>query len=545
MTRFLLLPFALVLLAACQSRTSVDLIVHHARVYTADDSFSVAEALAVQGGQLVAVGTDADIMDAYEAAQTYDAGGKALYPGFIDAHCHFLRYGLSLRNVDLTGTESFNEVIANVMEGRQRYPDAAWILGRGWDQNDWPTQEYPTRDTLDQLFPDTPLLLTRIDGHAALANGRALELAGITAETKVEGGSVELENGRLTGVLIDNAVTLVEDVVPPPSREMLTQALLEAQQNCFAVGLTTVDDAGLTKHEVTLIDSLHRAGALKMRVYAMLTPDEATRAYYFENGPYQTERLTARAFKVYADGALGSRGAILMNPYHDRPGHRGFLLSAPEVFETLADSIYAAGFQMNTHCIGDSANRLILQLYAQTLGGANDRRWRIEHAQVVADNDVPLFGEYDIIPSVQPTHATSDMYWAEERLGTERVQTAYAYRDMLEAYGMLALGSDFPVEDINPLYGFHAAVFRQDGKDWPEGGFQPENAISRQEALLGMTRWAAYSNFEEEQKGSLKAGKVADFVILEQDLMEAPATELRNVRVVRTYLNGELVYEAK
>ncbi|WP_017730801.1 amidohydrolase [Nafulsella turpanensis] len=533
------------ILSGCGSdKETVDYIITNAKIYTVDSLFSRAEALAVKDGRFVEVGQANTLLELYETDSLVDLEGAAVYPGLIDAHAHFYRYGLGLTEADLTGTTSFAEVLERLKAHREEYPESPWIIGRGWDQNDWDNKAFPTRKELDELYPETPVLLTRVDGHAALVNQRALELAGIDAGTSILGGKVIVEAGKPTGVLVDNAIDLVSHHIPEPNRKQQIQTLLQAQENTFAVGLTTVDDAGLEKATVDLIDSLQKAGALKMRVYAMLNPSETNKAYYFENGPYVTDHLSVTSFKVYGDGALGSRGANLLEPYHDDPKNYGFLLRTPEAYAALAEEIHANDFQMNTHAIGDSANRTLLNIYSKVLEKDNDRRWRIEHAQVVAPVDLDIFGEYNIIPSVQPTHATSDMYWAADRLGDERVKTAYTYQDLLEATGMLALGSDFPVEHINPLYGFHSAVARKDAEGFPEGGFQPENKISREDALRGMTIWAAYSNFEEDIKGSIEAGKLADFVVLEKDIMEAPEEELRDIKVRFTVIGGEKVFAA-
>jgi predicted amidohydrolase YtcJ len=536
------LTFIPLFLFSCSSAEKADLIVHNAVVYTVDSSFTIAQAFAVKDGKFLETGSNEAILKKYKAAQTVDAGGKAVYPGFIDSHCHFLRYGLSLQNADLTGTASFREIIERIQGHRSQYPNATWLVGRGWDQNDWAEKTFPTKDTLDRLFPDTPVFLERIDGHAALVNQKALNLAGITASTRVSGGLVELKNNRPTGILVDNAVDLVSKAIPPPSRSELIQALQQAEKNCFAVGLTTIDDAGLSKAEVELIDSLQKAKALTMRMYVMLNPSQENQDHYFKNGPYKTDHLNVRSFKIYADGALGSRGACLLHDYHDMPGNTGFLLQTPDDLKNIARALYQHNFQMNTHCIGDSANRLLLDFYGELLKGRNDRRWRIEHAQVVSAADVQKFGEYSVIPSVQPTHATSDMYWAGDRLGDTRVKTAYAYRDLYKQNQTIAFGSDFPVEAINPLYGFHAAVARQDARNYPRGGFQPENAMTREQALRGMTIWAAYSNFEENEKGSIEKGKLADFVVLENDIMKANNSALRNINVILTFAGGKQVY---
>ncbi|PTX14244.1 hypothetical protein C8N40_11291 [Pontibacter mucosus] len=535
------------LLGSCTSSNSgsetADLIVYNGNVYTVNDNFDKAEAFAVKDGKIVAVGTSEEIRGKYKAAEELDAEGKTIYPGFIDAHAHFYRYGLSLQSADLVDTESFKEVVQKVADHRQKYPEADWITGRGWDQNDWPVKEFPTKDTLDLLFPDTPVLLTRIDGHAALANQKALELAGVTPQTKLVGGLVEVENGKMTGILVDNAIDLVSSKIPAPTEEENREALKIAEANTFAFGLTTVDDAGIDKATVDLIDDMHRKGELQMRVYAMLNPTQGNQDHYFKNGPHKTDRLNVRSFKIYSDGALGSRGACLLEPYHDKHGQYGFLLASEQEFRDIAAKLNEHGFQMNTHAIGDSANRLLLDIYGEVLGGENDKRWRIEHAQIINPADMAKFGKYNIIPSVQPTHATSDMYWAGDRLGKERVKHAYPFKELMEQNGYIPLGTDFPVESINPFYTFHSAVARQDAKNWPEGGFQMENAMSREDALRGMTIWAAKSNFEENEKGSIEPGKFADFILLDRDLMTVAPEQMREAQVLRTYLDGKLVYK--
>ncbi|GAA4436687.1 amidohydrolase [Pontibacter saemangeumensis] len=535
------------LLSSCtstsQSTRQADLVVYNGTVYTVNSGFEKAEAFAVKDGKVLEVGTTEAIRQKYAAPEEIDAGGKAIYPGLIDAHSHFYRYGLGLQSADLVGTASFEEVVQQLVAQREKYPDADWVTGRGWDQNDWAVKEFPTKDTLDQLFPDTPVIITRVDGHAALANQKALDLAGVTSRSKLVGGLVEVKDGRMTGILVDNAVDLVTSKIPEADEAEQRQALQIAEANCFAVGLTSVDDAGLDKATVDLIDDMQRKGELQMRVYAMLNPTQENKDHYFEHGPYKTDRLHVRSFKVYADGALGSRGANLLAPYHDKPGHFGFLLAAEQDFRDIAKQLHEHGFQMNTHAIGDSANRLLLDIYGDVLGGRNDKRWRIEHAQIVHPADMDKFGQFSIIPSVQPTHATSDMYWAGDRLGEERIGHAYPFKQLLEQNGFLPLGSDFPVEDINPFYTFHAAVARQDGKNFPEGGFQMENALSREEALRGMTIWAARANFEEDEKGSLEPGKFADFIIVDKDLMTIEPAAMRGVQVLSTFVNGKQVYK--
>ena len=532
-------------LSSCRDKVPVDLIVHNAKVYTVDTDFTVAEAFAVKDGKFVEVGSSDFIQAKYKSEKEINAEGKPVYPGFIDDHAHFVEYAYNLQQADLVGTTSFAEVVARLAAHRKKYPQSAWLLGQGWDQNDWVNKDFPTNDTLNKLFPEIPVFISRVDGHAALANAKALTLAGINVATKVSGGIIEKKNGSLSGLLVDKAVNLIAEKIPALSNRELRQALLTSQQNCLAVGLTTLDDAGLEKPVIDLIDSMHREGSLKMRLYAMLNPSEGNKNYYYKNGPYQTPRLTVRSFKIYADGALGSRGASLLRPYHDKPNELGFLLQDTASYRKIAQELYRLGFQMNTHAIGDSANRLLLNIYAKVLKTKNDHRWRIEHAQVVNPQDISKFGRYSILPSVQPTHATSDMYWAGERLGPERIAHAYAYQELLKQNGMIPLGSDFPVEAINPLYGFHAAVARQDAKNYPKGGFQKENALSRPEALRGMTIWAAFANFEEKEKGSIERQKYADFVMLADDIITADATKLRSIPVLQTFINGEEVYRQK
>jgi predicted amidohydrolase YtcJ len=534
-------------LASCNSqREAVDLLVTNATVYTVDSTFSKAQAFAVRDGHFVAVGSTADLQSRYQASQTVDAQGQFIYPGFYDAHCHFYRYALGLRSANLVGASSWAETVGRLTQHRQQQPDAGWLTGRGWDQNDWPGQRFPTKDTLDALFPNVPVLIIRVDGHAALVNQKALDLAGVTARTPISGGVIGRDaQGRLTGLLVDNAVKLVASKIPEPSPSEADAALLQGQQNCLAVGLTSLADAGLNKEDIDRMAALQKADKLHLRLYTMLNPTPENKAYYLPKGPYFSDNLTISSFKVYADGALGSRGASLLAPYSDRPAEKGFLLQHPEYYRALAKELAATKFQMNTHAIGDSSNRLLLDIYGAALQGQPDRRWRIEHAQVVSKQDVAKFGQYHIVPSVQPTHATSDMYWAGERLGPQRLQTAYAYQDLLKQYGQVALGSDFPVEDINPLYGYHAAVARQDAKNYPSGGFQMNNALTREQALRGMTTWAAHAAFEEKRKGQIKPGMLADFVVLKTDLLTAPNAQLRNAPVQQTWIGGKQVFVVK
>jgi predicted amidohydrolase YtcJ len=539
----LLVILAVMNFMACNKKEKVDLIVVNATIYTVDENFTVAEAMAVSEGRIVAIGTTEDITGKYSSGKTIDLDKKPVYPGFIDAHCHFYGYGLGLlKRADLMGTQSFDEILEIMKAHHEKFPSAYWIEGRGWDQNNWPEKAFPTNDKLNALFPDNPVILIRVDGHAAIVNEKALQKADIDATTKLEGGDVILKDGKPTGVLIDNAIDLVTRIIPPPDKSQMAEALFQAQQNCFAVGLTGVHDCGLEKREIEVIDSLQSSGELKMRIYAMLTPAQETLDEYLQKGIVKNELLNIRSVKLYADGALGSRGAKLIEPYSDDPANTGLLLRPPEALREFCKLAFDHGYQVCTHAIGDSANRLMLDIYSEFLKGKNDLRWRIEHVQIVAQEDFGLFSQFDVVPSVQPTHATSDMYWAGDRIGPERMKGAYAFHDLLQQAGWLPLGTDFPIEGINPLHTFYAAVVRKDLKGWPEGGFQPENALSRKEALKGMTLWAAKAAFEENEKGSIEPGKFADFVVLDQDIMHIAGDKLPDVKVLKTFVGGEDVF---
>lgn len=542
--RYLLLFIEVISILSCKPKPEMDAIYYNAKIYTVNSKGTIADAMVVNKGKIVYVGSKDSAFSLYSSANKINLGGKFVYPGFIDAHCHFFSYGTFISKLDLGGTTSWPDVIDKTKQFAATHPDG-WLLGREWDQNKWEQEktEFPTNKELNELFPDRPVFLERVDGHACVVNKKALELAHITVNTKIPGGKIVVENGELTGVLLDNAKDSVAKYIPFPSETEVKVALISAQANCFAVGLTTVDDAGLPKIMIDVIDSLQKDGMLKMRIYAMLSDNDENRAYYFKHGIYKTDRLNVRSFKFFSDGALGSRGALLMQPYSDSPNESGLQLKPTEYFRQQAELCYEHGFQMCTHAIGDSANRMMLQIYASVLKGPNDRRWRIEHCQVVFPDDIHYFGDYNIIPSIQTTHATSDMYWAGARLGPERVKSAYAYLSLLKQNGWLANGTDFPVEHINPLYSFYAAVARKDQKSYPTGGFQPENALTREQALQAMTIWAAKSNFEENEKGSLEPGKLADFVVLENDIMTIPIEETFSVKILKTYINGENVYD--
>lgn len=542
--KIILISLGIVALLSCeQPKEQVDLLVYNAEIYTVDDKNPKANALVIKDGKFVAVGSYEKLNNKYIASAMEDVGGKTIVPGLIDAHCHFYGLGLQQQKVDLVGTKSFEEVIKRIVtfQDKKKVP---FITGRGWDQNDWEVKEFPAKKKLDSLFPNTPVAITRVDGHALLANQKALDMAKITVDTKVEGGEIVIKNGRLTGILIDNPMDLIEAIVPAPTIKEQIQALKDAEKINFSYGLTTVDDAGLSPQVIQLVDSLQKNQDLRIRMYAMVSNVPEYVDYYLKNGVHKTDMLNVSSFKVYADGALGSRGATLKAPYSDQKGHYGAMVIGNKEFKELANKLAGSPFQMNTHAIGDSANAVVIKTYYSVLKNKSDRRWRVEHAQVVAPEEFNLLND-NLVMSVQPTHATSDMYWADERLGPERIKGAYAYKQLLNKTGKLALGTDYPVEHVSPFYTFYAAVARKDLQQFPEGGFQKQDALTREEALKGMTIWAAYSNFEETEKGNIVAGKFADFTILRQNIMKVPEDEIPNIMVEATYVNGEKVFERK
>mgnify|MGYP001402307706 FL=1 len=540
MRKTALLLLLIIFSLACEKK--VDLVVHNAKVYTSDDNYTNISSFVVDEGRFIEVGGE-ELVEKYKSINTVNARGLPVFPGFIDSHCHLLSLGLETFEVDLKGTKSFEEIIDKLKDYSSN-KKLSVLRGAGWDQNDWDKKELPNKNALDILFPDIPVVLTRIDGHAMLVNQQAIDMAGITIETKSEGGEIVRQNGKLTGVIIDSPMELIERIIPKYTRDEKIKALKSAEKICFEHGITTVDEAGLVKSDILLIDSLQKSKLFDLRVYAMVANDKKSLDYFFKNGPIRKDFLNVSSIKVYADGALGSRGAALKKSYTDKKNHYGSIIISLDSIKKLAIRALNNGFQMNTHAIGDYANSEVLKIYNDILSSTSDPRWRIEHAQVISDDDFPNFNE-KIIPSVQPLHATSDMYWAEERLGKSRVKGAYAYKDLLDWSGRLALGTDFPVEDVNPIKTFYAAVSRKDLNQFPTGGYQSENALSRREALLGMTIWGAYANFEENLKGSITPGKYADFVILDRDIMEIETDRIPSARVVATILNGEIVYSTR
>ena len=521
------------------TKKDADLVVINAKIYTADDNNSIAKSIAINKGKILEV-SDKNLNDKYKTNEILDAKDKAMLPGLIDSHCHFYNLGLDQQVVDLRGTNSFDEIIDR-LKIYDLKNDSDVILGRGWDQNDWETKKFPINTLLNENFSNKLVVLERIDGHAYIVNDNALNLAGIDENTLVKGGLVLLKDNKPTGVLIDAPMSMVDQVLPEKTIDEKVKALKKAEEISFSYGLTTVDDAGLNSGIINIIDSLHKINELKIKIYAMVSVSKKNIQEFKKSGKIKTPRLNVRSFKVYGDGALGSRGAALKKPYCDDPHNYGFLRTDLKDLKYYANEIAAMGFQMNTHAIGDSTVSVLLKEYQKVLNDIKDPRWRIEHSQVVDLDEFDLYND-KILPSVQPTHATSDMYWAYDRLG-KRIEGAYAFKDLLSSSKRIALGTDFPVEKVNPFHTFYSSIERKDLNGYPENGFQVENALTREETLKGMTIWGAYFNFEEKEKGSIEKGKYADFVLIDQNIMEINPDKIPHTKVLKTFVNGELVYQ--
>ena len=534
--------FALILIVSCSSnKLHTDLLVKNATIYTVNENFEKAEAFVVKAGKIEEVGKLQELVNKYDFADVYDAKNQTIIPGIIDAHAHLMYLGISLQQVDLTGTKSYEEVLKRVLDF-QKKNKTAYLIGRGWDQNDWTIKEYPTKKELDSLFPDLPVSLERIDGHAMIVNSKALNLAKINSETNIPGGKVILVEGEPSGLLIDTPMQLVWNTYPKKDKDFYIKALKDAEKKCLSFGLTTIDEAGTDRATITLMDSLQRSGDMALRIYAMITKDKEDLTYFLNKGIIKTDRMNVRSVKIWADGALGSRGAAMRKHYSDQEGQHGTMITTEKELDSLAKMIVKAGYQMNTHAIGDSANITVLRVYSKSVKNQKDPRWRVEHAQIVSPSDFSYFSK-KIIPSIQPSHATSDMYWVEDRVGSHRLMGAYSYKTLLKKSGLVALGTDFPIEKVNPMHTFYAAVARKDIENYPENGFRKEEGLSREETLKGMTIWAAYSNFEENEKGSIEKGKFADFVVLDQNIMTVSEKEIPAIKVVANFINGEMVYD--
>ncbi|CAN7205451.1 amidohydrolase [Pseudoxanthomonas sp. LjRoot143] len=543
------------LACACVAQAQVQ-VVTAARVHTSDPSRPVAEAMAWDAqGRILAVGDTRGLLARYPGAKRIDATGKTVIPGLIDAHGHVMGLGYALMRADLVDAQDKAEVVARLREFEKQLPPNAWLLGGGWDQNDWPGKTFPTAADLDAAFPDRPVWLERVDGHAGWANSAALRAVASNAtrsmdgEWQPEGGRIERVDGKASGVFVDAAMALVNAVVPAPDAAYRRQALEKATQAAVRNGLTGVHDMGVSREDLALMRQFADEGRLPLRIDAYADGDGAALGDLCATGPYHHAggRLQMTGVKLYADGALGSRGAALLEDYSDDPGNRGLLVTEPAALESAMRKARDCKVQVATHAIGDRGNRLVLDAYQRVLGDAakTDHRWRIEHAQVMAPEEFPRFAALGIVASMQPTHATSDMPWAQDRLGPVRITGAYAWQRLQESGVKLALGSDFPVESVDPRRGLHAAVTRKDGKDHPRGGWMPDQRLSAAEALRGFTADAAWAGHDESEVGRLAPGLRADFVILDEDPLAIPGEQLDDLHVRSTWVDGKAVYEAE
>ncbi|TYT27177.1 amidohydrolase [Luteimonas viscosa] len=555
MLRQMLLP--LLCAAACLPAVAGETRLQAGRIHTSDPAVPVVESIVWDdGGRIVAVGSAAVLAARHPDARVIDVGVATVIPGLIDAHAHIVGLGVALTRVDLVGTRSRQEVLARLRAFAADLPDGEWLLGGGWDQNDWPEQAFPTAADLDAAFPDRPVWLRRVDGHAGWVNSAALRAvaarpqgAALLASGQPDGGLIVRDaGGRPTGVFVDEAERLVDAVVPAMDQADADRALTLALEAAVRNGLTGVHDMGTSRRDFEQLRRFADEGRLPLRISAYADGDADAFAWLCEHGPYAHpgRRVQMRGVKFLIDGALGSRGAALIEDYSDDPGNRGLLLVEPARFEQLARRAQGCGLQVATHAIGDRGNRIVLDTYSRVLGDAadSDPRWRIEHAQIMALEDIPRFAELGVVASMQPTHATSDMPWAQDRVGAERIAGAYAWRRFGEAGVRLALGSDFPVESPDPRLGLHAAATRQDREGHPEGGWLPDQVLSAAEALRGFTADAAWAHRDEALTGRLAPGLQADFVVLAQDPLAIDAAELHALEIRSTWVDGKPVFEA-
>jgi len=532
----------LALFSSCYRGEEADLIIHNAIIHSMDDDMKEYEAMAIRDGKIIELGAERKILNKYSAEKQIDAQGRDVYPGITDAHGHMLSYAKQKLNVDLVGCKSMVQLIVKTEKYQQKFK-RDMIVGRGWDQSLWGEKEMPTNNELNEAFPTTPVCLYRIDGHALLANDAMLKLAGIKEDTKVEGGIIHLLDGKPTGILVDNAMNLVNAKLPKVEQEELMAALSEVEQELFMYGITSVHEAGIEFEDIALFKKMIDSYGFSLEVYAMLMSSKENIAFARKNGIYAYKNLAIRSFKVIGDGALGSRGAFLKQEYSDQHNHFGVLTTTPEEMRNVAKICLETGYQMNTHAIGDSTNRILLELYQMAYEKNIDHRWRIEHAQVVDIKDFALFAKFGVIPSVQPTHAVSDQCWAESRLGIERMKGAYAYKSLLKSNGILAIGTDFPIENIDPFMSIFSATERKNSDNFPSKGFLPNEAITLEDCLKGMTIWASISAFEENRLGSLEVGKDATFVIFEKPIKQH-STFVPNF-ALNTFIAGKEVYSAE
>jgi len=542
--RYLLFILLLALLSSCKIMKQADWLFYDGKIYTANENNDLVSAMAIKGDKIIDIGDSDTLLKKWKAKKKINLQGTTIIPGIIDSHCHLIGYSTEMEPIDLTGVRGVDEMVERIQIYLRQHPDMKFIYGRGWDQNLFPNMQMPNNKLLNKYFPDIPVYLKRVDGHAALANDAALRLANITTETNIENGIIEKINNELTGILIDNAMTLVEKYIPPLPVSAKVSSLLKLQEQAFQYGITSITEAGINYNDIYLLDSLQKINKWKLRVFGMLTLNNENINEILTQGIYNNDKIIVRSVKLYADGALGSRGAYLWEPYSDDSNNKGIFLLNETEFDSIAQLCIAHNYQIATHAIGDAAVSTMINWYSKYLDNNNDLRWRIEHCQVINPNDIQKFGQYKIIPSVQPIHAIEDMEWAKSRLGN-RIENAYNYKDLFLQNNIIAIGTDFPVSPLNPYINFCAAVYRQNISAYPPGGFQPSQALTKDIALRGMTYYGAYANFSEKQLGSLEIGKKADFVIINNDIMNATPQELGNTYSIATFIDGEMVFSLK
>lgn len=534
------IAFLLFTLTACFKGESVDLIIHNAQIHSGNRFDHVYEAMAIKDGIIVELGPEREILNKFRG-ESIDVGGKHIYPSFFDAHGHLFWLAEKKLTCDLTGARSMNEVLNRLEKYKAQYNPNV-ILGRGWDQSLWSNKDLPNNEALNKIFTDVPVILYRVDEHAVLANSLALEKAGISSDLIIEGGQIlKNSDGILTGIVLDNAIDLLQKIIPKTNKTELKKAIVALQEELLEFGISDVHEAGITFEQLELLQEMEKEGLLKISIYAMLFPGKKEREFAIKEGVYQSAHLLVRSFKVIGDGAMGSRGACLLHPYHDAPHTHGFMLIQMDSIRNIAQLALETGFQLNVHCIGDSTNREVLKMMIDLTKDKPDHRWRIEHAQIVSPNDLKYFDGTGIIPSVQPTHAVTDMRFAADRLGIEREKHAYIYKTLLDVAKILAIGTDFPVEHFDPFLTFQAAVKRKNAEHQPKDGYQMQEAISNNACLKGMTIWAALASFQERYKGSLEAQKFANFIVLNQPL-ESGSDYTKNY-VISTYILGYEVFK--
>ena len=542
MTKLFYFLFISLVLTSCFKGKNADLVIFNAKIHTMDAGERVAQAMAIKDGKILEVGPDRQIMNKYAASETIDGEGKDIYPGFTDAHGHILSLVKQRLNAHLVGSSSLNDVLVR-MEKYAGKNKGEYVVGKGWDQSLWGEKELPNNERLNELFPDKAVAMFRIDGHAVLVNDYFLKKAGITAETKVPGGMVLVEDGKCTGLLVDNAMDKIVKMIPDFTEKQKMEAIIEIQEELFQYGITAVHEAGIDFKDIALFKKMIDEESLYIELYAMLMPTKENFKFVEKNGVYKHKNLYIRSFKVFGDGALGSRGACLKHEYSDMPNHFGMLTTTYDEINRIAEFCHKYGYQMNTHAIGDSTNKIIIDILLKEAELNPGHRWRIEHAQVLDLKDIDRMKSSGAIPSVQPTHAVSDMRWAQDRLGADRMKGAYAYQSLIDQCGMIAIGTDFPIEHFNPFLTIHAAVQRKNSEDIPGGGFEFAEAISFSDCIKGMTSWASLASFEENRLGTLEAGKDATFAIFEVPVRSLESFHENFSKM--TFIKGKKVYSAE